>query len=242
MNAINPPKWFRVASWLAVLWMLSGTAALVMDLMTDEAAIAQMSPGQRELYEARPQWLLAMYAVAIASGLAGAAGLVLRKAWAVPALVLSLVAVAIQFGYSIVGLQAIERVGALAAVLPPIFIFAIGALVLWLAVKAKKAAWILVTLTLVAITPLLAQERLDQDVYWKIRQEGTNNSSVLHTVHMLSDVHGPRLTGSPALKAAGEWAIEQMHAWGMKNGISKAGTSGDLAGRTNACRRTSSRR
>ena len=75
-----------------------------------------------------------------------------------------------------------------------------------------------VTVVLAGWLGLAAQERLDQDVYWKIRQEGTNNSSVLHTVHMLSDVHGPRLTGSPALKAAGEWAIEQMHAWGMRNG------------------------
>jgi hypothetical protein len=35
---------------------------------------------------------------------------------------------------------------------------------------------------------------------------------------MLTDVHSPRLTGSPQLKAAGEWAVQQMHAWGMKNG------------------------
>ena len=63
-----------------------------------------------------------------------------------------------------------------------------------------------------------AQERVDHDVFWKIRQEGTTNSSIMHTVHMFSDVYGPRLTGSPALKAAGEWAVEQMHAWGMKNG------------------------
>jgi hypothetical protein len=63
-----------------------------------------------------------------------------------------------------------------------------------------------------------AQERIDQDMFWKIRQEGTANSKILHTVHMLTDVHGPRLTGSPNLKAAGEWAIEQMHAWGLKNG------------------------
>jgi len=31
-------------------------------------------------------------------------------------------------------------------------------------------------------------------------------------------VYGPRLTGSPSLKAAGEWAIEQMHAWGLTEG------------------------
>jgi hypothetical protein len=63
-----------------------------------------------------------------------------------------------------------------------------------------------------------AQERVDQDVFWKIRQEGTNNSKILQTLHVLTDVYGPRLTGSPNLKAAGEWAIEQMQAWGLKQG------------------------
>ena len=65
---------------------------------------------------------------------------------------------------------------------------------------------------------LHAQEKVDQDVFWKIRQEGTTNSRVMQTLHMLTDVYGPRLTGSPSLKAAGEWAVEQMHAWGLKNG------------------------
>jgi hypothetical protein len=65
---------------------------------------------------------------------------------------------------------------------------------------------------------LVAQERPDQDVFWKIRQEGTSNSQIMRTLHVLTDVHGPRLTGSPNLKAAGEWAVEQMHAWGMKSG------------------------
>jgi carboxypeptidase Q len=65
---------------------------------------------------------------------------------------------------------------------------------------------------------LMAEERPDQSVFWKIRQEGTNNSQIMRTLHMLTDVHGPRLTGSPNLKAAGEWAIQQMQSWGMKNG------------------------
>ena len=75
------------------------------------------------------------------------------------------------------------------------------------------AAALIVTLVSVA-----AEERIDQDVFWKIRQEGTNRSQILKTVQVLSDVYAPRLTGSPNLKAAGEWAIEQMQSWGMKNG------------------------
>ena len=65
---------------------------------------------------------------------------------------------------------------------------------------------------------VVAEERPDQQIFWKIRQEGTNNSQILRTLHMLTDVCGPRLTGSPNLKAAGEWAIQQMQSWGMKNG------------------------
>ena len=63
-----------------------------------------------------------------------------------------------------------------------------------------------------------AQEHVDQDVFWKIRQEGTKLSKKLKPPPVLTDVYGPRLTGSPNLKAAGEWAIERMHAWGLKEG------------------------
>ena len=139
---IRPPTWFRIASWLALLWMLSGAAAFMADLTTDEAALAQMTAAQRELYEARPPWLFAVYAVAIVTGLAGAIGLLLRKAWAIPALAVSLVAVAIQFGYTIFGMQAIERVGAAQAVSLPIVVFVAGSLMLWLALTAKKSRWI----------------------------------------------------------------------------------------------------
>jgi len=78
-------------------------------------------------------------------------------------------------------------------------------------------ACVAVSVTLVGAI-LVAQERPDQQVLWKIRQEATANSQIMRTLHMLTDVHGPRLTGSPSLKAAGEWAIQQMQSWGMKNG------------------------
>src|SRR5687768_15446635 len=82
----------------------------------------------------------------------------------------------------------------------------------------RRPLMIAAGILVVTFASLAAQERLDQDMFWKIRQEGTNNSKILPTLHMLTDVYGPRLTGSPSLKAAGEWAVEQMHAWGMKNG------------------------
>ena len=56
------------------------------------------------------------------------------------------------------------------------------------------------------------------EINWKIRREATDNSQVMKTLHVLTDVYGPRLTGSPNLKAAGDWAVKQMESWGLANG------------------------
>ena len=69
-----------------------------------------------------------------------------------------------------------------------------------------------------AFVSVQAQVRIDQEIIWKIRAEGTDHSRILQTLHTLTDVYGPRLTGSPNVKAAGEWVIQQMHAWGLSNG------------------------
>lgn len=61
------------------------------------------------------------------------------------------------------------------------------------------------------------QERINAEVYWKIRREAVENSQVMRTVHHLTDLYGPRLTGSPNFKAAAEWAVKQMESWGLKN-------------------------
>jgi hypothetical protein len=38
-----------------------------------------------------------------------------------------------------------------------------------------------------------AQERIDQEMFWKIRAEAINNSRILNTLHTLTDVYGPSI-------------------------------------------------
>ena len=67
--------------------------------------------------------------------------------------------------------------------------------------------------------PLLAQTaKRDEDISVRIRKEGMEHSQIMKTMHMLADVYGPRLTGTPNHKRAAEWAIRQMHEWGLQNG------------------------
>src|SRR3954463_15116165 len=83
-------------------------------------------------------------------------------------------------------------------------------------VMSKVIASVALAITVAGLV-VAAQERPDQDVFWKIRKEGAANSRILATLHVLTDVYGPRLTGSPNLKAAGEWSAQQMRTWGMTN-------------------------
>jgi hypothetical protein len=73
--------------------------------------------------------------------------------------------------------------------------------------------------SLVAIVAALpiAQAKLDPSINDKIRQEETQRSQIMRTMHFLTDVYGPRLTGSPNHEAAAKWAANQMTQWGFVN-------------------------
>ena len=76
---------------------------------------------------------------------------------------------------------------------------------------------------LLTAAPAVAQvstapaEKVDYDAIYKIKEEGFQRSKVMETASWLTDVHGPRLTGSPSFKAAAEWAVKQLTEWGATN-------------------------
>ncbi len=70
----------------------------------------------------------------------------------------------------------------------------------------------------VASGPAFSQERVDYAAVQKIRDEALGtNSQVMETLRQLTDVIGPRLTGSPQLKTANEWTRKQLEDWGLAN-------------------------
>jgi carboxypeptidase Q len=51
----------------------------------------------------------------------------------------------------------------------------------------------------------------------RIKEEGLQRSQVMATMGYLTDVIGPRLTGSPNMKRANEWTRDKLAAWGLAN-------------------------
>ena len=63
----------------------------------------------------------------------------------------------------------------------------------------------------------MMQERLDMSALARIRDEGLNRSHVDSLAGQLMDVIGPRLTGSPSLRRAQDWARATFTGWGLTN-------------------------
>jgi carboxypeptidase Q len=72
-------------------------------------------------------------------------------------------------------------------------------------------------LLLLAALPITAQAPGVSEMYAQIRAEETSNSKIMWIIHEVADVHGPRVTGTPNLKAADDWAVKTMASWGMAN-------------------------
>src|ERR1700687_2358813 len=62
-------------------------------------------------------------------------------------------------------------------------------------------------------------ENIDLDAIYRIKQEGLSpqRSRVMEIESYLTDIYGPRLTGSPNIREAGDWAQKTMKDWGLVN-------------------------
>jgi carboxypeptidase Q len=78
----------------------------------------------------------------------------------------------------------------------------------------RRVIALLIVFSLLSL-PVAAQN--GGDMLSRIRKEAMERSQIMKTMHMFTDVYGPRLTGSPNHKAAAEWAVKQMTAWGLEN-------------------------
>jgi carboxypeptidase Q len=87
-----------------------------------------------------------------------------------------------------------------------------------------KPGWLAACLVGMAATSVFAQStntasgaRRTNDPIARIRDEGLNRSQVMPTLLHLTDVIGPRLTGSPNMARANAWTRDTLAKWGLKN-------------------------
>ncbi|RZJ63663.1 MAG: peptidase M28, partial [Flavobacterium sp.] len=62
-----------------------------------------------------------------------------------------------------------------------------------------------------------AQEPVNSAAVAKIRTEGLDKSKASEIAYQITDVAGPRLSNSPGLKRAQDWAVKYFNEMGLKN-------------------------
>ncbi len=132
------PGWFKPAAIAVVGWEIFGCVMYLMQVRVDPAALPA---DQRAVWDATPAWMIGAYALAVWVGLAGAAALVMRRKLAEPLLLVSLVAVVVQFS----GLLLVPELRGLMTsdmlLLP--FVILLVCFVIWsFARRARKRGWL----------------------------------------------------------------------------------------------------
>ena len=127
----SPPVWFWVISIIALLWYLMDMSAFFMRVLMTDDVIKAMPENQQHLYRNMPLLVNIVFAGEVFGGALGCVGLLLRKKWALPLFVVSILGVFSQTFHVYFLSDAISIMGTPAVVMPLLAILiGIGMIVL----------------------------------------------------------------------------------------------------------------
>lgn len=136
-----PPRSFLIIGVIALVWNLFGVMSYMMHVTMSPEALAQMAEAERVLLETTPAWATGAFAIAVFGGALASVGLLLKKAWAAPLFLVSLLAVIVQFGQWLFLTDAMEVYGT-EAVLMPVLVTVIAVFLVWYSRDAKSKGWL----------------------------------------------------------------------------------------------------
>ncbi|SMD44590.1 Predicted aminopeptidases [Aquiflexum balticum DSM 16537] len=83
--------------------------------------------------------------------------------------------------------------------------------------KFKNRLSLLTLILVLSAVNLIAQEKVDLEMMYRIKTEGIRNSQIQDLSFHLTDFLGPRLSGSTNLRNARNWTADKFRDWGLSN-------------------------
>lgn len=140
-TTVKPPTWFWVVSVIALLWNLIGVFNYLNQAFNKQLILESLDQAQREVFEGIPAWATAAFAVAVFSGTLASIGLLLRKKWAHPLFILSLLAAIAQFGHWLFINNAVEAFGPSSYTMP-IMVIIFGIYLIFFSKQGIQKGWL----------------------------------------------------------------------------------------------------
>ena len=116
----KPPMSFYIIAGIFLIWNLTGLMFYYQQMTMTPEVLASFGPVKAAFIEATPVWANAAYATAVTVGVIACILLLLRKAWAVPAFIVSLAGVLLQDLESFVLRDVVGVFGSEAFIIPPL--------------------------------------------------------------------------------------------------------------------------
>jgi len=137
----KPSTNFWIIGGAALVWNLIGLAFYIGQVTMTPEALAQMTEEIQEFFLATPVWSNGAYAIAVNAGVLGSALLLLRKSWAVPMYMLSMLGIVVQDIDAFVLRDAFSIVG-IGSLIVPSMVFVIGIALILYSRAAKARGWL----------------------------------------------------------------------------------------------------
>ena len=131
----KPTALFWVIAIVALVWNIFGVLAYLGQAFMTEETLKMLPTAEQELYAATPSWVTAAFAIAVWFGLLGAIALLIKKRFAYPLFLLSLLGVIGQQVYSYFLSDTLEVYGS-QAIIMPVIVLILSIVFVWYSKKS----------------------------------------------------------------------------------------------------------
>src|SRR5690606_19795717 len=137
----STPIWFWIVTIIALLWNLLGMLQFIVQVTMSPEDLAAYPEDQQAIYKFMPSWVNIAFALAVFGGVFGCIALLMRKSWAIPMFIVSLIGVIAHMYYIFFMSNSYEIFGP-NGLIQPITVIVVAILLLALAKMAKAKSWI----------------------------------------------------------------------------------------------------
>ena len=138
----KPPMSFWLIGGAALIWNLFGFIVYFMQVsVSPEELAANYGPEEIEFMLSTPKWATSAFAIAVNTGVLGSLFLLLRKAWALPVFIISLLSLLVQNLHAFVLNDVMAIFGTTPAIIQAA-VLSIAAALIWYSREAKSKGWL----------------------------------------------------------------------------------------------------
>jgi hypothetical protein len=137
----RPNTTFWIVGGAALVWNLIGLVFYYSHVTMTPEALQGFAGAQQDFFNSTPIWATSAYAIAVNAGVLGSLFLLLRKAWAVPLFMLSLLGILLQNFHAFVLASGLEVWGSNGIILPSVVVVIAVALLMY-SRTTKAKGWL----------------------------------------------------------------------------------------------------